>query len=43
MSKAGILPCKSWKKGGTSLDHGLKEQALDNGVNIPFGETTPIG
>ncbi|MGB8232808.1 MAG: NAD(P)/FAD-dependent oxidoreductase [Methanobacterium sp.] len=26
----------------TSLDHGLKEQALDNGVNIRFGETKPL-
>jgi flavin-dependent dehydrogenase len=25
-----------------SLDQGLKEQALDNGVNIRFGETAPI-
>ncbi len=25
-----------------SLDQGLKEQALNNGVNIRFGETTPI-
>jgi flavin-dependent dehydrogenase len=25
-----------------SFDQGLKEQALDNGVNIRFGETTPL-
>jgi flavin-dependent dehydrogenase len=25
-----------------SFDHGLKEQALDNGVNIRFGKTAPI-
>ncbi len=47
--KAGIFHVKrpafylvNRGKDETSLDHGLKEQALDNGVNIRFGETTPL-
>ena len=47
--KTGIFRAKNLAfyilKRGTdenSLDHGLKKQALDNGVNIRFGETAPI-
>ena len=47
-TNTGIFPVKDqplYCKASThenSLDQGLKKQALDNGINIHFGQTAPI-